>query len=185
MESYEKPATSAATVREYVQKMACAACLQRGLRPIVALNETDFRAAQAEKAACALTICGRNDAEMSANIRKATRALKGKYTHLLLNFIIKEETSIARLHECCNPSTACSGHSGAARTGHPAFVAGPNSSLTAPMNREPRLPGSHKATHRQPAFAPHAPTALQEPWKVLPRTFQGFHKMFLNFCQYD
>ena len=103
MESYEKPATSAATVREYVQKMACAACLQRGLRPIVALNETDFRAVQAAKAACALTICGRNDAEMSANIRKATRALKGKYTHLLLNFIIKEETSIARLHEWLQP----------------------------------------------------------------------------------
>ena len=103
MESNEKPATSAASVREYAQKMPYAACLQRGLRPIVALNEADFRAAQAAKAACALTICGRNGAEMSANIREAAPALKGKYTHLLLNFITKEETSIARLHEWLHP----------------------------------------------------------------------------------
>lgn len=103
MESNEKPATSAATVREYAQKMACAACLQRGLRPIVALNEADFRAAKAAKAACALTICGRNGAEMSANIREAAPALKGKYTHLLLNFTCKEQPRIARLHEWLQP----------------------------------------------------------------------------------
>ncbi len=103
MESNATPAASAATIREYAKKMRFQACLQRGLRPVMALNEADFQAVETAKEACALTICGRNGAEMSANIREAAPGLKGKYTHILLNFICKEQPGIAQLHEWLQP----------------------------------------------------------------------------------